>query len=41
MTDAFQGVWNVHANDGLPLRTAAFVVALRRVTRARIHRGFD
>jgi len=25
----------------VPLRTAAFVLALQRVTRAHIHRGFD
>lgn len=36
-----QAIWEIHAQDGLPLRTAAFVKALQRVTRARIHRGFD
>ncbi len=41
MTDAFKAIWDIHANDGLPLRTSAFVKALQRVTRARIHRGFD
>jgi len=25
----------------VPLRTAAFIKALQRVTRAHIHRGFD
>jgi glutamate dehydrogenase (NAD(P)+) len=41
MTDAFMEIWAVHKETGLPLRTAAFVKALQRVTRARIHRGFD
>ncbi|KAG2487515.1 hypothetical protein HYH03_013933 [Edaphochlamys debaryana] len=41
MTDAFAALWAVHREMGVPLRTAAFVVALQRVTRAEIHRGFD
>ncbi len=41
MTDAFARMWKIHVADGLPLRTAAFVKALQRVTRARVHRGFD
>ena len=41
MTEAFADIWEVHTQSGLPLRTAAFVKALQRVTRARIHRGFD
>jgi len=41
MTDAFADIWAVHQESGLPLRTSAFVKALQRVTRARIHRGFD
>lgn len=41
MTEAFEAIWEIHEQDGLPLRTAAFVKALQRVTRARIHRGFD
>lgn len=41
MVDAFKAIWEIHEQDGLPLRTAAFVKALQRVTRARIHRGFD
>ena len=41
MTDAFADIWSVHQEAKLPLRTAAFVKALQRVTRARIHRGFD
>lgn len=41
MTDAFANIWELHEQDGLHLRTAAFVKALQRVTRARVHRGFD
>ena len=41
MTDAFESIWELHESSNLPLRTAAFVVALQRVTRARVHRGFD
>ena len=41
MVDAFQAIWELHTSDGIPLRTAAFVKALQRVTRARVHRGFD
>lgn len=41
MTEAFAGIWELHRDRGLPLRTAAFVKALQRVTRAHIHRGFD
>jgi len=31
----------LHESDGLPLRTPAFVKALQRVTRPKIHRGFN
>ena len=41
MTNAFTGIWDVHMQKKLPLRTSAFYVALQRVTRAHIHRGFD
>lgn len=41
MTEAFQGLWQVHVEKKVPLRTAAFIKALQRVTRAHIHRGFD
>jgi len=41
MTDAFKGIWDVHQEMQVPLRTAAFIVALQRVTRAEVHRGFD
>lgn len=41
MVEAFQGIWELHVEDKIPLRVAAFVKALQRVTRARVHRGFD
>lgn len=41
MTDAFKSIWDIHSDSRIPLRTAAFVKALQRVTRAHIHRGFD
>jgi glutamate dehydrogenase (NAD(P)+) len=41
MTDAFRALWEVHEQKRVPLRTAAFIVALQRVVRAEIHRGFD
>ncbi|KAK9805535.1 hypothetical protein WJX72_003871 [[Myrmecia] bisecta] len=41
MTEAFASLWSVHKDKRIPLRTSAFVVALQRVTRAHIHRGFD
>jgi hypothetical protein len=41
MSDAFASVWAIHTERRIPLRTAAFVQALQRVTRAHIHRGFD
>lgn len=41
MTEAFQSIWSIHTNKQIPLRTAAFVAALEKVTRAHIHRGFD
>lgn len=41
MADAFAALWAVHKEMNVPLRTAAFVVALQRVTRAEVHRGFD
>ena len=41
MTQAFAGFYPIHVEKGVSLRTAAFIQALRRVTRAHIHRGFD
>ena len=41
MTDSFAAIWDVHKDKNIPLRVAAFHVALQRVTRAHVHRGFD
>ena len=41
MTDAFKAIWEIHTDRKVPLRTAAFVKALQRVTQAELHRGFD
>ena len=41
MTDSFAAIWEVHNQKNIPLRVAAFHVALQRVTRAHVHRGFD
>ena len=41
MVDAFQAIWAIHKERNIPLRTAAFTLALQRVTRAHLHRGFD
>ena len=41
MTDAFHAIWDIHTERKVPLRTAAFIKALQRVTQAEIHRGFD
>ena len=39
MSEAFDAVWEVAGERGLPLRTAAFVVACKRVLAARAMRG--
>lgn len=39
MIDAFQAVWDVAEEKRIPLRTAAYVVACRRVLAARAQRG--
>ncbi|CAG9464846.1 unnamed protein product [Pedinophyceae sp. YPF-701] len=41
MTASFQALWKIHTERKVPLRTAAFMKALMRVTRAQLHRGFD
>lgn len=41
MTEAFASVWRTADEQRLPLRTAAFVIALQRVMKARQDRGFD
>ena len=41
MVESFQSIWGIHKERNIPLRTAAFTLALQRVTRAHLHRGFD
>lgn len=41
MTASFRDIWEICENEKLPLRTAAFALSLQRVTRARVHRGFE
>ena len=41
MTDAFKRIWDVHQLQKLPLRTAAYVNAMRSVVQATMIRGFD
>ncbi|CAL5222347.1 g4698 [Coccomyxa viridis] len=41
MTDAFKRIWDVHQLQKLPLRTAAYVIAMRGVVQATMIRGFD
>lgn len=41
MTDAFKRIWDVHQLQKLPLRTAAYVIAMRSVVQATMIRGFD
>lgn len=41
MTDAFHSIARLAAERKLPLRTAAFVLAVQRVADAERHRGFD
>ena len=36
MRDAFHAIWDVHQAKKVPLRTAAFIKALQRVTRVSI-----
>jgi len=41
MSDAFKDVWHIHSTAGVPLRVAAFMKALERVTQSTVARGFD
>ena len=41
MVNSFKDIWEICESDNLPLRTAAFALSLQRVTRARVHRGFE
>jgi glutamate dehydrogenase/leucine dehydrogenase len=36
-----QDVWQIHQSAGVPLRVAAFMKALERVTQSTMARGFD
>ena len=40
MTDAFRAVFQVAQDRKVPMRTAAFVLALERVAKAERRRGF-
>jgi len=40
MEGAFQQIWTIHTERGVPLRTAAFMLALDKVLRVRRQRGF-
>lgn len=41
MSDAFAGMWRVHQDMKVPLRVAAYMVAINKVARAEMNRGFD
>lgn len=41
MVAAFKSFWEISQERGVPLRTAAFIKAIMRVTRAMLNRGFD
>nr|BAB62311.1 glutamate dehydrogenase [Ulva pertusa] len=41
MDEAFQSMWDSSQEHGVPLRTGAFTVSLRRVVRATVNRGFN
>lgn len=41
MEVAFQKIWNVSKEKQVSLRTSAFIIAVQRVARAAIHRGFS
>lgn len=41
MTAAFQSFWEIARDRKVPLRTAAFIKAIMRVTRSSLNRGFD
>lgn len=41
MTDAYQQIDKIAADHKVPLRVAAYVLAVKRVAQAEQHRGFD
>ncbi len=36
---AFDAMWQIHSDEGVPLRTAAYILALRRIAEARESQG--
>ena len=41
MDDAFASLWELSVKEDVPMRTAAFALALQRVLRATVNRGFS
>ena len=41
MDEAFTHVWDMGQKHDVPMRTAAFALALERVVRATFNRGFS
>jgi hypothetical protein len=41
MAESFQSLWDKSQKEQIPLRTAAFALALERVTKATLERGFQ
>jgi glutamate dehydrogenase/leucine dehydrogenase len=41
MEEAFAGIWDCHVTAKVPLRTAAYMVGVRRVLKSTTERGFD
>lgn len=41
MTDAYHQIGKIAADHKVPLRVAAFLLAVKRVAQAEQHRGFD
>jgi Glutamate/Leucine/Phenylalanine/Valine dehydrogenase len=41
MDEAFGDLWRKSLKDEIPLRTASFALALERVVRATVNRGFS
>ena len=41
MDAAFADLWKMSQDNNVPLRTASFALALQRVVRATVNRGFS
>jgi glutamate dehydrogenase/leucine dehydrogenase len=41
MSVAFDDLWAMSQKEAIPLRTASFALALQRVVRATVNRGFS